>query len=699
MGLASRYSFVMEKFGSDLVLLERLAAGGMAEVFRGLQIGYGDFKKTVAIKRILPQYAGSEDFKQMFQMEANLSGMLSHPNIAQIYVNGEFQEYLYLVMEYVQGKNLRQLLGRADREQIRIPIELSCFIVCEAAKGLAYAHRFKNSQDKHLGIVHRDMSPQNIMLGYEGEVKIVDFGIAKATQGASVTRAGVLKGKFGYMSPEQAMGRGLDQRSDIFSLGIILWELLTQRRLFSAGDDMRTLNLVRQAKVPPPSRKNPLVSHALDRIVLKALSKERSGRYQKAEDFYKDLFRYLSERHQEFYPTDLSKFLRKVYEKDILKEQKKREKIDLEAEAQNLLRKVQAPKDRDPKNATRVDAAALENATVVDRHEETLVSNADGEVALPAAEPVAESQAFSENNKETQENTLSESFEKSYHVLDVDKKSLENSEIKVKAVTNKKLLPKQRPAFSEKKPARKTFFTPPRIAMLSIVLGLVAFLKLGETEKAPSKELTSSKTKTETVTEVKDQAQQLEELPSDEESEGRQLSSESLAEEDLAQDEESFPEEDLLSYDSQQIFKNSNEVPQDNSPKELLKNDEFPTEEVEVIVEETPDVELESAELEAVDVVEPVESAGRKVSSYSGPTGRLGITVFPDATRILFNGTTLLGEDGQALRTPTSKLSLPVGIHKIELINDALQMKKTIDSLEVKKNRMTPLSVILDENF
>ena len=325
---------MIKRFGKNLVLLEKLASGGMAEVYRAKQVGHGGFQKTVALKRILPQYASKEDFKRMFREEANLSAVLQHPNIVQIFSNGEQDKYLYLVMEYVNGKNVRQLLAACDKAKIRIPIDVSCYIIAEAAKGLACAHdAIDELNQRPLNIIHRDVSPQNLMLSYNGLVKIVDFGIAKAANQSEETRAGVLKGKFGYMSPEQAQGMTLDSRSDIFSLGIVLFEMLTQRRLFTTKDDMKTLKLVQQCRVPRPSKYNPSVESALDNIVLKALSKDRSDRYQSAEDFFYELQSYISQKHPQFKLKKLSSMLMKIFSDKIKKEKEKQQKANEELAA------------------------------------------------------------------------------------------------------------------------------------------------------------------------------------------------------------------------------------------------------------------------------------------------------------------------------------------------------------------------------
>lgn len=321
-----------ENFGPDLMLIEKLAAGGMAEVHRAKQLGHGGFEKWVAVKRILPNFASNEEFKSMFRLEANLCGMLQHPNIVHVFGNGEFEGYLYLVMEFVDGRNLRQVLARADKKKVKIPIELACHLVAEAAKGLEYAHNFIDEKTgEPMEVVHRDMSPQNIMLSYDGNVKVVDFGIAKAASRSENTRAGVLKGKFGYMSPEQASGMKIDRRTDIFALGIILFETLTQRRLFTCDDDLRTLQLVKECRVPRPSKYNPGIGPGLDRIVMKALAKERSERYATAGELYADLLRFMNQKYPKFLPTELATFLKKIFSEDIAEEKRKREKWNAEA--------------------------------------------------------------------------------------------------------------------------------------------------------------------------------------------------------------------------------------------------------------------------------------------------------------------------------------------------------------------------------
>lgn len=324
-----------ELFGRDLILLERLAAGGMAEVYRAKKVGRGGFEKTVAVKRILSTFANNEEFKKMFEHEAGFSAMLQHSNVVQIFGHGEFKDYLYIEMEFVDGKNARQLLARAEKMKVKIPISISVFICSEVAKGLHYAHTLHHEKTgEPLGLVHRDISPQNIMISYNGDVKIVDFGIAKVTTSNSeTTKVGVLKGKFGYMSPEQAQGMPIDARTDVFALGIVLFELVTQRRLFSSDDDLKTLQLVREAKVPKPSKYNPSVDEALDQIIMKALSKEKAYRYDTAQDMYRDLLKFLNSQHEGFMNSDVAQFFRKLFDSDIKEEKLTRDKHNSEAPA------------------------------------------------------------------------------------------------------------------------------------------------------------------------------------------------------------------------------------------------------------------------------------------------------------------------------------------------------------------------------
>ena len=220
-------AFKPELFGKYL-LLEKIAMGGMAEVFLAKSAGIQGIGKFLAMKRILPQYSANEDFINMFTEEAKICVNLSHSNIAKIYEFGMEQGQFFIVMELIEGKNLRQILSRLGKENRQgFSVDQAVYIAKEIAAGLDNAHRcLDDSSGKPLNIIHRDMSPQNIMVSFEGEIKVVDFGIAKAEGEKEETKAGTLKGKFSYMSPEQASGERIDLRTDIYSLGIVLWELL-----------------------------------------------------------------------------------------------------------------------------------------------------------------------------------------------------------------------------------------------------------------------------------------------------------------------------------------------------------------------------------------------------------------------------------------------------------------------------------------
>ncbi|MEZ4815108.1 MAG: serine/threonine-protein kinase [Bdellovibrionota bacterium] len=324
----------IEKLG-DILLLEQLAVGGMAEIFRAKQYGHGGFEKTVAVKRILSNYSSRAEFKEMFRAEANLSALLQHPNIAQVYSNGQQGEHLFIVMEFVDGKNLRQLLSKTTDKGIPLPLDLICYIICETAKGLDFAHSFVDEKTgTPLGIVHRDVNHQNIMLSYEGAVKVVDFGVAKASdEDRHKTRAGVLKGKISYMSPEQVRGRKLDRRTDVFSLGIVLWELLTGQALFLEDDEIATLEKVRDCHVPPLKDINPEVSDELQLIVTRALEKEPDNRYSSAKELCADLQRYLNRLNPAYFQSDVTEYLKEVFKTEIAEERRMREKTNQEAKA------------------------------------------------------------------------------------------------------------------------------------------------------------------------------------------------------------------------------------------------------------------------------------------------------------------------------------------------------------------------------
>ena len=267
-------------------VLERLGGGGQAEVFRGLSESMQGYKKAVAIKRVLPHLTSNPQFVAMFLDEARLSLFLQNANVVQVFDVSKAEDGSYfLVMEFVDGCDLKVLMARQVAHQIR-DIGLSLHIVIEACKGLHYAHTLEHPYSgAPLGIVHRDVSPPNIMLSKNGEVKVVDFGLAKADSQLENTDEGVIKGKFSYLSPEAARGEAVDARTDVFALGIITWELLSGRRLFVADDPYETIKLVREARVPSLPALDPNVSPELDAIVRKALARDVEARFQTAEEY------------------------------------------------------------------------------------------------------------------------------------------------------------------------------------------------------------------------------------------------------------------------------------------------------------------------------------------------------------------------------------------------------------------------------
>jgi serine/threonine-protein kinase len=316
-------SKAIESFGKYL-LLERLAAGGMAEVYLSKSLGASGIGKFVAIKRILPQFTDNEEFVSMFKEEAKLVMNLNHGNVVSIYDFGIEHKQFFLVMEFVEGQNLRQLLNHLKKIGKYLSLDQAVHIVKEVAAGLDHAHRcIDASTGRQLNITHRDMSPQNIMVSFEGEVKVVDFGIAKAETQIEHTRSGTIKGKFGYMSPEQAEGQIVDARTDIFSLGIVLWELLANDRLFAGQNEHATLKKIKECQIPSIRKLNPTVPSELERIVNKALTKEKSLRYQSAEFFSKDLSKFLNTQFPDFSKQEFSKFMKQIYQEMYLENRKK----------------------------------------------------------------------------------------------------------------------------------------------------------------------------------------------------------------------------------------------------------------------------------------------------------------------------------------------------------------------------------------
>lgn len=296
----------------------------MAEIYRAKLVNAPHFNRFLVVKRILPNLAADNEFITMFIDEAKITVELNHPNICQIYELGRLEDAHYIVMEYIPGRDLLGLQNRYRRQKKIMSVSQACFITAQVAQGLDYAHRAVDSEGRALRLIHRDVSPQNVLISFEGLVKLIDFGVAKAASKNSKTQAGVLKGKFGYMSPEQVSGDGLvDHRSDIFALGTVFWELLTGRRLFHADNEFATLELVRECEVRPPSELNRLVPPQIEQIVMRALCPDPAYRYQWAGEFARDLWMFLNSCNPPYTQWHLQNWMCTNFAEDLEKEWEK----------------------------------------------------------------------------------------------------------------------------------------------------------------------------------------------------------------------------------------------------------------------------------------------------------------------------------------------------------------------------------------
>ena len=311
-------------FGKYL-LLERINVGGMAEVFRAKTFGIEGFERTLAIKRILPNMADDEEFINMFIDEARICVQLTHANVVPVFELGRLDNQYYIAMEYVPGRDLRNLLDRLRKNDAHLPVAASAYITSKICEGLDYAHRKTDAGGRPLNVIHRDVSPQNVLLSYEGSVKLTDFGIAKAEDRASKTQAGVLKGKFAYMSPEQVRGLEIDQRSDLFAVGILLYEMMTGQRLFVGESDFATLEKVRAAVVQPPRELNPAISEELEQVMLKALARDRDERYRTAAELSEALQPFLIDENTVYTAKKLAAFMQQEYSEEVEAERRRNE--------------------------------------------------------------------------------------------------------------------------------------------------------------------------------------------------------------------------------------------------------------------------------------------------------------------------------------------------------------------------------------
>jgi serine/threonine protein kinase/Tfp pilus assembly protein PilF len=311
--------FEPKQFGK-YQLLDKIAEGGMAELFRAKLTGAQGFEKLIAIKRILPNLSGEENLLSAFIDEAKLAALLHHENIIQIYDFGSMDDQYFIAMEYLFGKDLRAISRTVRKKDQELGLENILYIICRICAGLDYSHNLKDLQGKALSIIHRDINPQNILITYEGQVKIIDFGIAKAASHNTKTRENLIKGKLAYMSPEQANGQAIDHRSDIFSTGIILYELLADRRMFQ-GETMHVLSLVREAQYDPPEEVIPNLPPKLNAILRRALAKDPDERFRYAGEMLADIEEFMFELSLRPNARSFAGYMKELFEEEHAQEE------------------------------------------------------------------------------------------------------------------------------------------------------------------------------------------------------------------------------------------------------------------------------------------------------------------------------------------------------------------------------------------
>jgi serine/threonine-protein kinase len=308
--------FNPQKYGR-YVLLERIGQGGMAEVFRAVARGTQGFQRILVVKRILPEMCRDPKFVQMFVDEAKISALISHPNVVQTYEFGKIGDTHFITMEFVHGRNLSAVMTKLAELGRMPPPDIVAEIMRQAALGLNHAHAMTNAEGKPLGIIHRDVTPANIMVAFNGAVKVLDFGIARAAEEIKETRtqAGTVKGKVAYLAPEQIKRAPVDHRSDIFAMGVVLHECLSARRLFKADNPLAAMKAILDEPIPSASSLNPAVPEALDRIVAKALARDPDKRYQSGKALALDLEAALHE--MKYFSQRLPNFLKEIFREEI----------------------------------------------------------------------------------------------------------------------------------------------------------------------------------------------------------------------------------------------------------------------------------------------------------------------------------------------------------------------------------------------
>ena len=295
-------------------LRDKIAQGGMAELYMADYLREDGFRRQVAVKKVLPHLAENQDFIKMFIREARLAALLQHPNIVQIFDFGKIQNTYFIAMEYINGRTLGQIMAHL---QIGLPVNMTIFLILQICLGLDYSHKRKDDDSgKPLGIVHRDISPQNILISFQGEVKISDFGISKANTEPSLTQAGVIKGKLAYLSPEQALGKHVDHQADIYSLGLMFYETLTGTRIYQFDTDIEAIRAIPEMEIPPVKQVREDIPDALNEIVMTCLAKDKAERYQDAKALHKDLMALKQKLQLSFDASDLSNFMRTTFNHD-----------------------------------------------------------------------------------------------------------------------------------------------------------------------------------------------------------------------------------------------------------------------------------------------------------------------------------------------------------------------------------------------
>ena len=303
----------MERIGPYLIH-QKVAQGGMAELFLADYVREDGFRRKVAIKRILPHLAGNSEFIKMFTREARLAALLQHPNVVQIFDYGNIENAYFIAMEYIHGKNLKEILTAYGKG---LPIEHSVFIISKICKGLDYSHsRRDDDTGQPLEIIHRDISPQNMLISYEGEVKISDFGISKAISEPSLTMAGVIKGKLAYLSPEQSLGEPIDQRTDIYALGLVLYETISGKKVYAFDTDVEAIRAIPTLQIEPLMHAREGIPAELNDIVMKCLAKKKEERYQSASALYDDLAKLRKNMKFTFDTSDLAKFMNEHFDRN-----------------------------------------------------------------------------------------------------------------------------------------------------------------------------------------------------------------------------------------------------------------------------------------------------------------------------------------------------------------------------------------------